>query len=284
MTKQILRAYKVFFCGLLILSAVLSAASSGPGEQPLAGESDRIELKEVICYAKVDGQELLLDFYRPADAHEPLPLVIWIHGGGWRGGDKKNCPAKVLTQYGFAVASINYRLIDRATFPAQIRDCKGAIRFLRSRASEFGIDPDAFGVWGGSAGGSLAALVGTSGGVKELEGDVGGNLEYSSAVQAACDWFGRKQFIGYADPNSPESKRVPRLTALFSGTIDQRKQIAKAVSPVTHIDKTDPPFLIMHGSQDATVPVEESILFAEARKGSRRHYGTYYSGGNRAWL
>ena len=267
MLRYSLWTRKGLYRAVLILSAFTQAAAPGPDGETLAVEPETVELREDICYARVDGYELLLDLYTPMDAHEPLPLVVWIHGGGWRGGSKKNCrAAKVLTGYGFAVASVDYRLTDRATFPAQIQDCKGAIRFLRSSASEFGIDPNAVGVWGSSAGGTLAALVGTSGKVKELEGEVGGNLDYSSEVQAVCDWFGRKQFMAFADPNGYDTPRLARVESLFKGTVDQRKQLAKAASPLTHIDKKDPPFLIMHGAKDSVVPVGESEDFYKALK------------------
>ncbi|HML75043.1 MAG TPA: alpha/beta hydrolase [Anaerohalosphaeraceae bacterium] len=266
MMRATLQTWKGCCRAILILGMLIQGAATCPGEESLEQESGQFDLQENILFAREDGHILLLDLYKPINANKPLPLVVWIHGGGWQAGNKKNCPAKVLTHDGFAVASINYRLTSQATFPAQIHDCKGAIRFLRSSARTFGIDPNAIGVWGGSAGGSLAALVGTSGKVAFLEGDVGGNLDCSSEVQAVCDWFGRKHFMAFADPNAYDTPRLPRVEALFTGTVDQKKQLAKAISPLTHIDRNDPPFLIMHGRLDPVVAVGESEDFFKALK------------------
>src|SRR5204863_10043821 len=109
-----------------------------------------------------------LDLYVPK-SERPLPLVIWIHGGGWQAGNKANPPLLGLTQKGFAVASINYRFSQHAVYPAQIQDCKAAVRFLRKNADKYHLDPDHFGAWGASAGGHLVALLGTSGDAKDLE-------------------------------------------------------------------------------------------------------------------
>src|SRR5262249_29153557 len=125
----------------------------------------------------------LLDLGYPQSGQGPFPLV------GWVSGDKSEQIAYFLTEHGYAVASINYRLIQQGIFPVQLHDCKAAIRFLRAHASEYNIDPNRIGVWGGSAGGYLAALLGTTGDIKSLEGNVG-NTTVSSAVQAVCDWFG----------------------------------------------------------------------------------------------
>jgi acetyl esterase/lipase len=120
-----------------------------------------------VAYARIDGKPLLLDLYLPVKAARPMPVIVFIHGGAWRTGSKERCPAIVMTAQGFAVASIDYRLTDEAVFPAQIYDCKGAIRWVRAHAKEYGLDPDRIGVWGNSAGGHLVALLGTSGGAKE---------------------------------------------------------------------------------------------------------------------
>jgi acetyl esterase/lipase len=239
---------------------MLSALAQG---QPLAG---KVDLQENICYANVDGQDLLLDLYRPAEANEPLPLIVWIHGGAWQAGDKKFFPIRGLAREGFAVASINYRFMDQAIFPAQIHDCKGAIRFLRANAARFGIDPNSIGAAGDSAGGHLAALLGTSGGVKDLEGQVGGNRRYSSAVQAVCDWYGQTDFLIFADPNQFNPQRHPVVEKLLGGPVAERKQLAQAASPIAHVDPKDPPFLIMHGDKDEVVPIQQSIRFYEKLK------------------
>jgi acetyl esterase/lipase len=135
-----------------------------------------------LVYATIGEKDILLDLYIPKNTTVKPPLLVWIHGGGWQSGSKDSCPLYRETQRGYAVASLNYRLSHEAMFPAQIHDCKGAIRWLRANAEKFGYNSERIGVAGSSAGGQLVALLGTSGGVKELEGNVGGNLGQSSSV------------------------------------------------------------------------------------------------------
>jgi acetyl esterase/lipase len=169
------------------------------------------------------------------------------------------------------VASIDYRLSGEAIFPAQIEDCKGAVRWLRARAKEHGLDPNHFGAWGSSAGGHLIALLGTTGGVKELEGTVGGNAGVSSRVQAICDWYGPTDFlqmsahapadsrIDHDAPNSPESQ-------LIGGPIQENRGKAARANPITFVTRDDPPFLLMHGDRDNLVPLHQSELLHDALK------------------
>ena len=155
-----------------------------------------------------------------------------------------------LAAKGYAVASINYRLSQHAVFPAQIEDCKAAIRWLRANAAKYHLDPDHIGVWGASAGGHLVALLGTTGSVKELEGK-GGNLDQSSRVQCVVDWFGPTDLAtmggSHDKPGSPESR-------LIGGPVQENKEKARKASPLTYVSKDSAPFLIMHGDQDNTVP------------------------------
>src|SRR5262249_6997950 len=148
------------------------------------------------------------DLYLPEKADSPSPVIVWVHGGAWRGGSKENCPAVPFAARGYAVASINYRLSQHATFPAQIEDCKAAVRWLRANANKFRRAPDRFGAGGASAGGPLVALLGTAGDAKELEGK-GGHLDRPSRVQAVVDWFGptdlTKMGGSHNRPNSPEA-------------------------------------------------------------------------------
>ncbi len=223
-----------------------------------------------LAYAK-ESPAQKLDLYLPEKAEAPLPLIIWVHGGAWLGGDKAQCPALGATRNGYAVASINYRLSQEAIFPAQIEDCKGAIRFLRAHAKEYNLDDKRFGVWGSSAGGHLVALLGTSGDVQDLEGKVGGNEDFSSRVQAVCDWFGPTDFMKIGDfpsnlkhnaPESPESK-------LIGGAILENKEKVARANPITYLTKDDPPFLIMHGDKDMTVPLNQSELLRDALQNAK---------------
>jgi acetyl esterase/lipase len=203
----------------------------------------------------MDGHKVLLDVFTPEKEGGPWPVVVWIHGGGWRRGDKEGCPHMELVKQGFCAAvSINYCLTDVAPMPAQIEDCKAAIRFLRANATKYNLDPDRIGVYGGSAGGHLAALVGTSAGVKELETQ-GGNFEYSSRVQAVCDWYG---------PSDLTKMKGDVIESLLGGLPEEKKDLARLCSPLTHVSPDDPPFLIMHGDDDSTVPHDHSVWLAEA--------------------
>lgn len=240
----------------LALATLTSATGGQVTEQPLPA----LVLRD-IEYAHVGAKSLRLDLYLPR--REPgarLPVVVWIHGGGWRGGDKGRTRAPHVLGEGYAVASIGYRLSQEATFPAQIHDCKAAIRWLRAHADRYGLDPERIGAWGSSAGGHLAALLGTSGGVAELEGTVGGNLEYSSRVQAVCDFFGPADLLAVLEPGAWPSHASPTSaeSLLLGGPVAERVDLARLASPVTHVSTDDPPFLIVHGDQDRVVPLDQS--------------------------
>ena len=189
-------------------------------------------VKALRDLAYVDGgvEHQKLDLYLPENASVPCPLIIWIHGGAFSGGDKAGCPALRMTEQGYAVASLNYRLSGEAPFPALIEDCKAAVRWLRAHAEKMHrLDPEHFGAWGSSAGGHLVAFLGTSGGVQEF--DKGANLNLSSRVQAVCDYYGPTDFLqadAHAIPSaqlkhdpadSPESK-------LIGGAIQENKDQA----------------------------------------------------------
>ncbi|MBI1895980.1 MAG: alpha/beta hydrolase [Acidobacteria bacterium] len=221
-----------------------------------------------LVYASTPEKELKLDLYLPEDLPpQPLPLVIWIHGGAWRAGGKENAPSLRLVPHGYAAASISYRLSQEAGFPAQIEDCKAAVRWLRAHAAEYNLDPNRFAVWGGSAGGHLVALLGTSGDVRELEGKLG-NDGVSSRVQAVVDYFGPTRLarmsqspsrLDHDAPDSPESQ-------LIRATVQQNAGLARRADPLSYVSKDDPPFLIVHGDSDLTVPLEQSELLDAALK------------------
>lgn len=209
-----------------------------------------------------------LDVYLPAGFKDkaPLPLIVWVHGGAWRAGSKERVPAMRFLDQGFAVASINYRLSQHAVFPAQIIDCKAAIRFLRANAKEYNIDADRIGVWGSSAGGHLVALLGTTGDVKKF--DKGPNLKYSSRVQAVCDFFGPTDFsrmssfdstMDHDAADSPES-------VLIGGPVQETPEGVKNANPMTYVTKDDPPILIVHGDKDPLVPHNQSVIFYDLLK------------------
>lgn len=204
-------------------------------------------------YAVEDGESLKLDLYLPAGTTN-APLLMWIHGGAWKNGDKSNVFQSImdLTTQGYALASINYRLQDLTIHPKQIHDCKGALRWLRANAGEYGYDPERIAVGGGSAGGHLALLLGLSSGFQELEGTVGGNTNQSSSVSAIVDFFGPTELMVF-------SKNDLRL----KNAHELMPELLKSASPLTYLGKDDPPVLIFHGDRDKTVPISQSALLHE---------------------
>ena len=211
-----------------------------------------------LQYAKVDTHTLALDLYLPETKN--APLIVWVHGGAWRAGSKDFMPLTALVESGYAVASLDYRLSTVAKFPALIHDCKGTIRWLRANESRYGYNAKRICIAGNSAGGHLAALIGTSNGVKELEGTVGGHGNQSSDVQAIASYYGASNLTSILSQSTPHglSVRVPALKLLLGDTPDQVKELAQLASPVFHVDRTDPPLLLLHGDQDPQMPINQA--------------------------
>lgn len=220
------------------------------------------QLKD-LEYAKIGEKSLLLDLFRPSRRPPgKLPVVVYVHGGAWWAGSKAENPALFLLGEGYAVVSINYRLSTEASFPAQLHDCKGAIRWLRANADKYNLDPDRIGVWGASAGGHLVALLGTTGGNKKLEGDTGGNAEHSSDVRCVVDFFGPSD-LTIIHPK--DTKKVSPVFVLMGGyTSKEKPDLYLSGSPALLVAKDNPPFLIMHGDADPVVPVQQSVFLHDA--------------------
>ena len=240
-----------------------------------------------IAYVTDGHARQKLDLYVPADIGENLPLIIWVHGGAWRGGNKTHYRPMEYLSAGYAGASINYRLSQHAVFPAQIEDVKAAVRWLRANAETYRLDPNRFAAWGSSAGGHLVAMLGTAGDVPEFE--VGENLEVSSKVQAVVDYFGPTDFLQmdahrlpdglvHDAPDSPESK-------LVGGSIQAHKDRVAKANPITYVSKDNPPFLIIHGDQDKLVPFHQSVLLKDALEKAGVSV-TFYrvEGGGHGWF
>jgi acetyl esterase/lipase len=263
---------KVNCCAITIVFLVLSAAAlaqppeGGPGQPPRmppipAGATVHRDL----AYVTNGHPRQRLDLYLPADARKP-PLIIMIHGGAFKSGSKDGQnPVPFLTQ-GYAVAALNYRLSGHAIFPAQIEDCKAAVRWLRAHAGEYGYDPDRFGAWGGSAGGHLVTMLGTTGSTTKF--DVGENLSVSSRVQAVADNFGPTDFLQmdahrlpsgmvHNAPDSPESE-------LIGGNLQDNPEKARNANPITYLTRDCQPFLVIHGDSDPLVPHNQSELLVAA--------------------
>ena len=222
------------------------------------------KLMKDLIYKTVNGEQIKLDLFIPAGATQPTPLVILIHGGGWVGGNKDGFDGDALrwAKRGYAAASVDYRLTDEAQFPAQIEDVKAAVRWLRAHAQEYNFDPNRFAAMGHSAGGHLAALLGTSGDISRF--DVGDNLNFSSKVQAVVDMAGPVDLpLFFAPKSGSPSKSIP----LFGGTLEDKKDLVILASPIFHIGADTPPFLIISGLNDTAVgTVQPQLMYAALQK------------------
>lgn len=265
---------------LLTLAAVIAfmparAQEAKPAPEGLGVPRDT-RFYQDIAYIENGHERQKLDLFLPpasqVKAGEKLPVVIWIHGGAFRYGDKGGrFRALPMLSKGCAVASLNYRLSQHAVFPALLEDCKAAIRWLRAHAETYGLDPGRFVSWGESAGGYLGSMLGTTGDVKEY--DVGANLEFSSRLQGVVDFYGPSDFTvmdeqaketpgadqNHDAPDSPESR-------LIGGPVQDHQDKARAANPITYVSKDDPPFLIIHGDNDKLVPYGQSVLLHRALK------------------
>jgi len=223
-----------------------------------------------VAYASVSSAQKM-DVYVPAGAG-PFPAVVLIHGGAFMMGDKggESANAAALNARGYVAVSINYRLSGEAIFPAAIHDAKAAVRYLRANASGYRVNPDKIASWGASAGGNIAAMLGTTGGVAELEGAELGNASQSSRVLAAVDWFGpinfltmdaEAQALGFTintnGATSPESRYIGAAVQTVP------TQVAKA-NPANYISADDAAFFIQVGSADKNIPYTQSLNFSQA--------------------
>ena len=252
--------------GLLGASGARQAAAEEPAKTAQQPSVRPRRLREKITvipdlpYAETENDRQRLNLFLPKQPLEngPLPLVVFIHGGGWQNGDRRSgigMLAPLVASGKYAGASIGYRLTNEAQWPSQIHDCKAAIRFLRGNASRHGYDGDRIAVIGTSAGGHLVAMLGTSAGVPELEGNLGEFNDHSSRVKCVIDFFGPSDLATmggwHNSPDSPEAR-------LLGGAIPEKKVLARNASPIQYVTADDPPFLIIHGTADQTVPFEQS--------------------------
>ena len=217
-----------------------------------------------VPYADTSNPRQRLDLVLPTKPNsKALPAIVYIHGGAWRQGNKRG-GRKLVTSFvesGKHVGvSVGYRLSQEAQWPAQIHDCKAAIRWLRGNAETYGIDPKKIAVWGTSAGGHLVAMLGVSAGVEGLEGSLGKYTKESSRVTCVANYFGPSDLLHMDDfpssithnaPDSPESQ-------LVGGPIQEHPKKSQNASPITHVTKDDAPFLHVHGDQDKLVPFNQS--------------------------
>jgi len=220
-----------------------------------------VELIEDVEFGIGGGRALRLHIVRPKQPPAArMPAVVYVHGGWWRAGSRDTGLPRLipLAEQGYFGAAVEYRLAAEALWPAQIEDCKAGIRYLRAHAEQYGINAERIGVWGASAGGHLVAMLGSTGSTPELEGS-GGWPEQSSAVQAVCDWFGPTDLtlLGHDDPDSHSAR-------LLGGPVQDDLAAAAKANPITYVSPASAPHLIMHGTEDAQVPLNQSELLHAA--------------------
>lgn len=216
-----------------------------------------------IEYSKPDGNPLQMDIYLPAPTGNPPPVILWIHGGAWRAGDRSNPPILSLTRHGYAIASLTYRLVPEAVFPAQIDDCRAAVRFLRTNAEKLGVDGKRIGVAGASAGGHLAALLALTPTKDPKPGD-------DDSVIAVADYFGPTDltYLALLPANRDPKRPHPSFELLGKPGPDKVLEAAKNASPLFHVTSAAPPFLILQGDADRVVPLEQSEKLHKALTGA----------------
>jgi acetyl esterase/lipase len=220
-----------------------------------------VRVERDLVYGKGGDVDLKLDLAMPKEGNGPFPGVVFIHGGGWQEGNRQQLSKSIETfaGRGYVAATISYRLTQVAKFPAQIEDCKAAVRWLRANAAKYKLQPDRLGVVGFSAGAHLACLLGTTNKKNGLEGS-GGNPDQSSRVQAVVSFFGPTDFTTKTWTDDLEKRiLIPLLGAPFA----ERPELYKKVSPVSYVSKDAPPFLFFHGTQDELVNIRHSRLLAE---------------------
>ena len=217
-----------------------------------------------ILYKETDGIKLYLDLYMPEDAQNP-PLIMWIHGGAWRYGDRKLPVMPWPAERGYALASIEYRLTDQAIFPAHIIDCKDALIWLKQNADKYGYDASRVAAAGDSAGGHLAELMGTSSGHADWEPNGA-----DCSVQAVIDYYGPtalgREWPGLSDTDKHISGDDEVQSPFLGAPVLSKQGRARAAvaNPITYIDGSEPPFLILHGDADDVVPFKQSLWLRDA--------------------
>jgi acetyl esterase/lipase len=256
----VLPSILVALCACRFTPRPVTHNTGTPGASPmpqasLAATLAPLQIDLTYCTTS-DGVKLTMDLYQPKEMAGPAPVILYVHGGGWTGGDKSDGAGLLfkgeLVRRGYAMAAINYRLAPKFAFPAQIEDVKCAVRYLRANAAKYNLDPQRIGAIGGSAGGHLAALLGTSD--QSAGWDTGEYSDQSSRVQAVVDMFGPSDLQVMM---AGSSRRYGLMIFEASSPDDP---LLQAYSPTTYITPDDPPFLILHGDHDEMVPLEQSQI------------------------
>jgi acetyl esterase/lipase len=240
----------------MLLPSYAFAAKAKKRGQPKLKPPPNVELKRGIVYGKGGERDLKLDLFLPKDASVPRPAIVFIHGGGWRGGSPRQFhrQAAYLAGKGYVGACIEYRFTKEAKFPAALEDCKCAVRWFRCNAKTYNVDVDRIAVCGGSAGGHLAAMVGVTDASDGFEGK-GGHEKQSSKVHLVVDFNGVNDLVDCA-----KKKMLSKAALAFLGaSYDEAPKLYAKASPITYINAKSPPFLLLHGTNDKIVPFEQSV-------------------------
>lgn len=238
--------------GIVVLLALVSIEV--PAQETKAKPAIRLETE--VVFGKGGETELKLDLAMPKEGEGPFPAIVCIHGGGWIGGEREQMrqTIEVLAGRGYVAISPDYRTAPHHRFPAQIEDCKSAVRWLRANSEKYHVDSQWIGAFGFSAGAHLACLLGVTSKGDGLEGD-GGNAEKSSTVQAVVSFFGPTDFT---QPVWSKEVREKHLEPFLGGSAAAKADVYRRASPMTYVGKNAPPFLFVHGAEDAIVPIRQS--------------------------
>lgn len=238
---------------VLALASCLALSCATTGRLP-----DSIEVLHDEEYGRIGRRALHLEIARPKiPPADPMPVLLWLHGGGWRQGSHRENYLSMLATNGYFTASVEYRLSGEAHWPAQIEDVKLAVRWLRAHAQRFHINPDRIGVVGISSGGHLAACLGTMDASAGFDA-AGGHTQFSSRVRAVVDLCGPVVFVRPVHLNGAKTDDAPVLVKLFGGTYREKTAAWHSASPIPHASPDDPPFLVIHGEADKLVSIEDS--------------------------
>ena len=265
---------KKTFLSIVAMMLSIMALAQPPGFQMPETNPDFAN----ISYAGDDLEGHKLDIYLPKDGKDKHPLIVVIYGSAWFSNNFKNAAymslGKPLTDAGYAVATINHRSSTEAKYPAQINDVKGAIRHLRANADKYGLDTSFIGITGYSSGGHLSAMAGVTNDEKthtssditiDIEGNVGGNLDQSSSVDAVVDWFGPVDMARMENCETVKGADSPEAVLMGVAPAESPDMVA-LISPITYISESTVPMLVIHGNSDSVVPYCQGEYFSEALK------------------
>jgi acetyl esterase/lipase len=249
--------FRIAFSMLIVFLFVVTAAA----QESKPGRSEEVDYQPDVLVGKGGDTELAIDIARLKNLDKPAPCIVFIHGGGWRGGNRKvHVPHMIeFAKKGYVTATVSYRLVPSARFPAQIEDAKCAIRYLRANAEEYNLDPNRIGAVGFSAGAHLSMLLGTMDEKDGLEGE-GGNPDQSSKVQAVVAYFGPTKL----DADDIPETVIGLVDDFLGSTKEENPKVRQQASPITYVDKDDAPLLIFQGTKDRLVPHTQAFAMADA--------------------